>query len=214
VPARAALLLARLDDEALVRLLRAAQTPEQLNTARDVVQHQVLTRLREEELADLEDDTVIIGFQFRVMATAGMLGHDAPELAERYPHGAQVTSTTAGFPGGAYLLQGDLILAIDGQPIPELGAAGQQYVIDTVRGHTLDQPVEMLVARRGEAVALTVPLARAEALARVYAVRGTRYELIDPFRFLWEEAWSTLLLDAGHDEPPPADPVQPGNARP
>ncbi|XAM01661.1 hypothetical protein OT109_09730 [Phycisphaeraceae bacterium D3-23] len=196
-----------MDGEGLAEMVRSAQTAEQFARLRAIIQHHVLTRLRQEELADLEDDTVLIGFQFSVMPTAGRVGAGTDELVEQYPWGAQVSSTTAGFPGFAYLRVGDMIVAISDEPIPQNLATGQQFIIDTVKAHTLDQHVAMTVIRNGQALELRIPLARAAALPEMYDARTVTRNLIDPFLFLWEEAWADILLDAGfeEDQPPFSD---------
>ena len=200
VEARYALLLAELDPDALVALATAAQNPVQLAAAEGIAKHQVLTRLRREELEDLEDDTVIVGFQFQTSTTAGQVGPGTTELVERFPFGALISSTTAGFPGYAYLRPGDMIVLIDGDPLPEDRLAAQQHVMDAVRAHTIDEPVAFTLIRDGELVELSVPLARAAALPKIYSARTLTRDLIDPFLFLWEEAWGTIKLDAGYDE--------------
>lgn len=60
--------------------------------------------------------------------------------------------------------------------------------------------VAMTVIRGGEAVELSIPLARAAALPAMYDARTATRGLIDPFLFLWEEAWADILLKAGYDE--------------
>lgn len=198
--AQSALLCMPLEHDELVELAGQAGTPEQLAAARDIARHHVLSRLREEELADLEDDSVIIGFQFTPQATAGQIGRGTGEIVERYPYGAQVTTTTPGFPGYAYLRPGDMIVGIGGESFPTDTAAAQQFLIDSVKAHALGESVEMTVVRAGELLELTVPLARAAALPAMYDARTVTRDLIDPFLFLWEEAWSTIRLDAGYDE--------------
>lgn len=198
--ARTVLLTMPMGQADLIALTEQARTPQQLVAAQDIARHHVLTRLREEELADLDDDAVIIGFQFTAKPTAGQLGQDTSDLVERFPSGAQVTTTTPGFPGYAYLRPNDMIVRINGETFPANTANAQQFVIDTVRAHVLEETVEMTVVRGGELVELTIPLARAAALPAMYGARTVTRDLVDPFLFLWEEAWSTILFEAGHDE--------------
>jgi len=199
VEARSALLLHPMTDDEQVRLLSLARDTDQLVRVREIVQHRVLTQLREEEFADADPENAVVGFRFICSATSSVIEDLDEDLAAQYPWGARVRSATPGFPGNAYLRVGDVVVAIDAEALPEGSAAGQNFLLNTVSSHTVGQTIELTVLRDGEVVTMEVPLVRREAMAQMYDSQGVSTELIDPFLFLWEEAWATLLFEADRE---------------
>lgn len=205
--ARSALLLHPLDHAAQVRLLEYAQSAESLDLIQPIVKHHILATLREEEFEDAEPESVVVGFRFVCRTTASVTDDLDEALAADYAWGAQVQSTTPGFPGMAYLRAGDVIVAIDDAVLPAGVNAAQAFLIASVADHEIGQHVGMTLIRAGEAMTIDVPLVHREAMTQMYGTQGTSTSLLDPFLFLWEDAWATLLFEADKEDLEPASSV-------
>ncbi len=77
----------------------------------------------------------------------------------------RVGDTLPGFPGEAWLLSGDEIVALDGERLPPGMAAGEFTQAIQQKG---TQPVTLRVRRGGEELDLRVPLTSAVALTGLY----------------------------------------------
>lgn len=166
-----------LTDETLAGLLAASETPEQRHRLLDIARHHTLRRAREQMFT--EPGKAAIGFTYDVLAAGEMPGLDQSAV--------QVGCTLAGFPAHSYLEPGDLIVAFDGDLLPD-SLTPQYKLLSRLQS---GDDVTMTVYRGGQRVSVQVRLARAEALSQMYAVPDLA--LRPRFVAAWSDAREQLL---------------------
>ena len=198
----------------IAAMYRRSWSIEQRHRLLAIARHHVIRQLRVARFAHRGSGS--IGIIHRAMTSEQL-----PELGEP---AVRVIYTLAGFPGYAYLEPGDLILAVDDQPIPELGdpeKMGQRFVA-MIQKHRANDTVRFAVRRDGETLLLTFRLAGSAALGAVYHAHNQKLQpaFVEP----WQAFRDEMLVSVGPpgDTPPgrtpeapapPASPAEPAADR-
>ncbi len=157
----------------------AAQTPEQKHRLLAVARHHALRHLRLSRAR--AHDTGAIGLTHDII-----LPSEHHELKTPAIH---VMHTLAGFPGHLHLRPGDLIVAFDGNPLPEdLGRAGFNKLIQS---RSAGQVVEMTLLRDRQRLAVWLRLAGLSELTSFYD--PSSLELRQPFNGQWHQIRSAII---------------------
>lgn len=173
--------------EALCGLFARATTPEQRVRLIDVICHHVVRQLREEAFDDRGGPAIGVSHEVlpaalvpRPAQAAGIGGDREAQRAGETGGAVYVLATLPGFPGHAWFEPGDLIVAIDGRPLPaDLTADGFQAIL---RQSHAGEMLGFTVVRNGERLHVRLELASAAALARMY---GNNPLLKPPYLGAW-----------------------------
>jgi hypothetical protein len=170
-------------------LYAQATTPEQRHRLLDVARHHLLRNIMREKFADSARGS--LGFTLNPLpAASAVAGVEHPAIV--------VVLTLPGFPAFAYLEPGDLIVGIDGRPIPDTLApeAVSTYFTGRVKEHKPAEHIELDLVRQGRKVRVRFAVAPYEALEEFFDERATRFEspgrLKASYQRLWLEQYELL----------------------
>lgn len=209
----AMLALPTLSNEQLIDLAEQATGLEQRQALLIIAKHHLCRGLRETHFSQIGSGAL------------GLAHHTAPGTMHPTIRkaGVLVVATIPGFPAHQVLRAGDMIIEIDGQPIPQVmltDRSGQRFR-NVVESHNAGESLKLKVIRDGHAVDVAVVLASVRALERIY--EDDHDQFIQEIRVAWKDLFKKLtkgwpkpipLLIATADEDQPdqtGQPDQPGD---
>lgn len=146
-----------LTPEAITELYAAATLPEQRHRLRTVARHHLVRPLQEAESRNGGPGSLGIGLA------------PGPPSGEPHRAVARVTQTLPGFPAFVHLVPGDLILEVDGRPVPRGNAMEATLpLIGLIQSRQAGEVLRLTVVRHGQRMAVDVPLASLAALEQLY----------------------------------------------
>lgn len=168
----------------LAGLYRDAQTLEERQRLHDIARHHILRLLRLKQRVD--NDAAAVGVSLR-----GLGAQDVPQVGQP---GAMVVTTLPGFPGHSHLREGDIIIEVNGQRVPQqsTAVAAMQGIIALIQQRKAQQSVDVTIVRGDERMKVTFDLAAYEALSRMY---GTE-PVISPYGNIAVQRLSTEMDQA------------------
>jgi len=176
-----------LTDDDLIELVRLADLPEQRHRLTLIARHRLIDRLTHQR-----DDG-------RSRGCLGLTHHGV--AADQTPFDAaaavRVVSTYPGLPAYAHLQPGDLILAVNGQPLTDKAGpnAATQALVQTIQQMKCGDPVELAIVRDGERKTVEFRLSSLSVL------RAIHQQGVSPFEDQWRALHQQLLWQQP-DTPP------------
>lgn len=167
-----------LNEDKLAALLRRSDTPEQRHRLMSVARHHVLRLAREAQFPD--DSNAALG-----------ISHDAVQRTDEHGNrigAVYVVMTLPGFPGHAALRPGDIITALDGEPLPA-GAAPDRFAA-IIKSFDAGTQVTLTVHRDNQTFDAQVTLASAPALHAMYD--DAPFQPTFQYASLWRDARARL----------------------
>lgn len=164
--------------EAVQQLYVLATTYEQRHRLIDVARHLLLHGLR--QAISPNDPRASIGLRPGVVLKLGV-----PAI--------RVEQTFPGFPGYTHLLPGDLIIAVDDEPIPEgLGVEQlrKHFIEGQIQQHRIGEKIRLTVVRNARQIEIRFRLASLETLEKMYDKTG--FHLNEPYRQHWLHLFNRL----------------------
>ena len=181
---RALLMDDSLTIDMLAGLYRDAQTLEERQRLHDIARHHILRLLRLKERVD--NDAAAVGVSLR-----GLGAQDVPQVGQP---GAMVVTTLPGFPGHGYLREGDIIIEVNGQRVPQQSSAdaAMRGIITLIQQRKAGQSVGLTIVRGEKRLHVTFELAAYETLGRMY---GTE-QVVSPYGNIAVQRLSTEMDQA------------------
>lgn len=165
-------------------LYAAAETPEQRHRLLDVARHHAIRQMRRDAF-DQPGDRGAVGMTHRrdALPPGAVPGLDTPAV--------EVIQPMPGFPAYAHLRRGDLVIALDGEPLYR--EQTMSHFNRVLQSHKPGQELDMTIHRDGQRLELTLRLAAFETLNLVYNPTLPDMMLRSPFREQWLNARAELL---------------------
>lgn len=163
--------------EQLHGLYQRARLPEQRHRLMSVIRHHAIERLRLERFA--QEGRGSIGIVHQAVSKDHLPELDQPAV--------YVVHTFPGFPGYVHLQPGDLILAINDQPLPahQAGNQLQAKFVTLVQSHLAGDTPRFTIWRQGEVIHRAFALVNIAALKQIY--QDNSQSLRQPFLDAWLE---------------------------
>jgi hypothetical protein len=190
----------------LTRLYAASTLPEQRHRLLDAAHHHFIRRLVEQQfpVAGNRDARRAVGsLGLSLLRSVGpaenIEGPDAGRSA------ARVGLTYPGFPAYVWLQPGDLIIAVDGLPLPASDDAEvvQTRFVQLVQRHAAGESIKLTLYREGKRMEVTSKLAPYEALTQLYV--QAELSLMPNLQQRW--LTERRRITAGHPPEPPLTPA-------
>jgi hypothetical protein len=169
---------------ALLEMYRLADSPEQKHRLISLARHHVIRDIRQKRFKGVNPDGAL------GLMHAGVTPDEVPQLKGR--SAILVRKTMPGFPAHAALQGGDLIIAIQGQPIPSGITRDRVTTIfgDRIRDLPAGKAAEFEILRDGKTQTVTVKLANTSALDRIY---GGTEGLEEPYAAMWGKYLESMV---------------------
>jgi len=164
------------------QLITASTSQEQRHRLLAVAMHHTLRQIAEQEFPD--DGGGALGVSHR------------PVSSQSTPSDLQaailVADTIPGFPAHAHLEVGDLILSVDGQPLPEKILAEQFK--NLIQHRKNGDTIVLSIDRAGHRTQVSFVMSSAEALSKMYG--GNPISLLHPYVARWQVVRDELIKHA------------------
>ena len=180
-----------LEVETFKRLYDAATLPEQQQRILKAARHQAIRQLITRMLPGNQPSPGSVGVNHRRVDLANF---ELEQLVDKYPRleefigrpGIHVMDTLAGFPGYVELLPDDIIVAVDGKPLPP--DMDRIRFGESIQTRQAGEHIIFTVLRRNTLIDVDIELASVHALRLVYqrssAAPSMEYE---NFWLMWRE---------------------------
>lgn len=174
-----------LDREDFARMYQRANSEEQRQRLLKIARHHAIRRLARQAVAG-DVDRGSVGVTHRAVATRelkSMLA-DVPN-AQAYVGGIYIMDTLAGFPGYVELQADDVIVAIDGVPLPE--QVSMMGFGEMIEQRDADSRIVFTILRNGRVEDVDLTLAPQSAMREIYAQSTSRpNDSIEGFWRIWK----------------------------
>lgn len=173
-----------LESSRLAELYAAAETLEQRHRLIDVARHHTIRRMRQ-RIFERADERGSLGVNFALIRPA-----DLPRLERS---AIMVVRPLAGFPAYPHLQPGDLIVGVNGNPMPRHMMT--EDFRDMIQRHPRGERITLTIDREGERLEKRIALASIQALNSVYFHSPAHMQprLSPIFREAWESAREQLV---------------------
>ena len=174
-----------LTPQEIARAYQATSSPEAKHRLTTIARHHVVRRMRETEFGREDPQRGALG-----LTHAPMTSDQMPELGRS---AVIVKRTLPGFPAYATLEAGDLIIAINGDPIPS-GITSDQITTmfgDRIQRIDAGKSADFTVLRDGKSVEVKVTTASHNALRLMYNSGG----LEDRYHRAWTDFRDAMTKD-------------------
>ncbi len=177
-----------LEDAAVDDLYRRATTDEQRQRLLNVARHHLIRRMCE-KIFNRASEQGAVGIYHRQVAADALPQVDRPAI--------EVIQVMPGFPAYGVLRSGDVIVAVNGKPLPleNITEHFQRLIQNKRRG----EEITLTIQRDDERLERSFKLGSLQALKQVYLSDGVRLGLRPPFREQWQARRDALIAKG----PPP-----------
>ena len=172
---------------------RQATSDEQRCRLLDIFRHHAIRQMRQSPPNPAQQKGSI-GLSHGILPANTVRGQPHPAV--------YVNLTLPGFPGYAHLQPGDLILQLDGQPMPD-DLTSEMFML-MIQSRHLGQRISLDILRENQPRHVSLQLASSDALGQVYA-RSAR-QLAPAFEQAWQALHQALIAGDLEALTPPSPP--------